>query len=157
MSSIDSIVIEKELNISNDLFEEIKVQIENNMFFLYLKSFNENLLVDYKEEEDKSILLYIKNIKDDSDEELSLIKFKYSYNFEGGNYLINGISDKDYEDDDFFLIDFENFEISLNKQNLKFVMYYNTKKYPKCVITMISNYFELIFLNFENFTNKKCY
>lgn len=157
MSNIDSMVIEKKLNISGELFEEIKFQIENNLFFLYLKNFNENLIVDYKEEEDKSILLYIKNIKDESDEELSLIKFKYTYVFENGSYLIKGISDKDYEDEDFFVVDFEDFEISLNKENLIFIMYYNTKKYPKCIITMISNYFELIFLNLERFTNKKCY
>ena len=147
---MDEIIIEKKLNINDDQFENLSKEIENNTFFLYLTSFNKDLIVNYEKEEDGTILLYMKNIVDESDEELSLVRFKYTITSKNNNYILNALQDKDYENDDFFITDFDNFNININKKGFKFIMTYNPKKYPKCIYIMIKKYFERIFLNLEN-------
>ena len=154
-SFIDRIVIDKNVNIGDLPFEILSREIESNNFFLYLTKFNKDLLVDYCKEEDGTILLFIKNITDESDGEISLVRFKYTFTFENGHYILEALPDKDYENDDFFVIDFESFTINMSRLDFNFTMSYNSKKYPKCVIVMIKKYFETIFSNFESFTNSQ--
>lgn len=150
---MDRIVIDKMIDVGDVPFENLNKELENNDFFLFLTNLNKDLIVDYKKEDDNIISLYIKNITDDCDDELSLIRFKYSYRIENGAYILEAISDKDFETDDFFVIDFDKFTIRIAKDNFNFFMEYNPKKYPKCVIMMIQKYFERIFNNFQTFIN----
>lgn len=144
-----TIAFEKTINIPNDKFEILKENIEKYDFFKYLSSFNSELINDYNKEEDGSIIITFKNIIDENDEELSLIKFKYTYENIDGRYIITILSDNDYENDDFFVVEFEDIVIVINKSEFKLSLKYNSKKYPKCVISMIQKYFEEMFLNFE--------
>lgn len=147
MDSIGTFEIKKVIKIPED--EYIQIISSDSDFFQYLKKFNNELINSYSKEEDGSIILTFKNIIDQDDEELSLIKFTHSNELIDDNYVLNLKCDKDYDNEDFFTIDFEDIIININRDGFILVMTYNSKKYPKAVINMIQRYFEEMLDNLE--------
>uniref|UniRef100_A0A6C0BC33 Uncharacterized protein n=1 Tax=viral metagenome TaxID=1070528 RepID=A0A6C0BC33_9ZZZZ len=147
---MDRIVIEDSLNISDLVFEDLIREVKNGNFFFLLKTFNDDVVVSCKNENNEVTSICIKNIVDKSDDEISLIRFKYSNNLKDGKLLIDGKSEKEFSvdgDEDFFLVNYEDFLLEISKEKLIFIMNYNTKVYPKCVFTLIEKYFKKIFEN----------
>lgn len=151
-SDLHKIEFKNKLNITDKNFNVLKYELNAGTFFNYLQKSNKEILIDCKNK-NNDISLYIKNLDDDFDEEISLVKFAFSYDDLNDKLLLNGKSKKCEEDeeDEYFFIDFNTFLIEINKTELIFTMLYNPKKYPQCIFLMIKKYFEVLFSNMEKF------
>ena len=152
--NIDSITIENELNISERVFSEIRKEVDDKNFFKFLSSFNTDIITN-SETEDDITSIYIKNITDEADDEISMIRFTYFSSTNNDEFHLNALSDKNYDGDEFFVVDYESFNVFINKHKCTFVMNYNSKKYPKCIFIVIRKYFERIFGNLSKYLEQR--
>lgn len=151
-SESGKIYIKNDLSITDINFNIMSNELLHGDFFNYVQKFNNDIIIDCKNN-NGIIHLYIKNIVDKFDDEITLIRFSYSCEKIENTFHIKCFSVdecENEENEDYFCVDFDNFSLEIERNKFQFLMIHNPKKYPHCVFIMIRKYFEIIFENMKN-------
>lgn len=149
------------LDASLRIYDRINRYVQDGTFFSYLQSKNPDIITHYHKSIDgKTNTLFVKNLLDTDDEELSILCFTSTIieksvsvsilAHQSLNFSEALLSIRNVDVDNNAIIHFNEFKISINPDTLTFDMKYDSSKHPAYIGKMLEAYFKKIFSRFSD-------
>lgn len=134
-----------EFNLNEQKKELILQKLREHKFFEFISSIE---IIHSCNEDLESTTIMMKNIVDEYDDELQLLKFSWSFSQDDDKILIKGLNievDDDEILNEYFYVDFIDFTIEITNSELKFKMSYDKNRHPSFLLQIIKKCFKIMF------------